>query len=412
MTKVVVPQMAWYGDTELELAFPEQWDISVQRMSGCAREPLDKEKMRQSFDNPLGTRRIRELAQDKKEVAIVFDDLSRPTKAHEIIPFVLEELEAAGIKENQIRFIAALGAHGAMTREQLAKKLGEDIVSNYRVYNHNPYENCVTLGFTSRGTKVAINAGLMGCDLKIAIGSVTPHPLNGFGGGGKIILPGVASMDTIEDNHKLIAKPGMSGLHPTAGLGKYEDNIMRLDINEACRMVGLDIKIDALVNTRRETVALFVGDAEKVHEAGIELGKELYKTVREEDCDIAVVNAHAKVNEAAIALNLGIQSLKKEGGDVVIITHTPEGQIPHYLIGCFGSDLGGRMYSKRRRPAHLKRIIVYSPFVFKADEAWYGPEEIIEWARTWDEVLELLSGKFDGAPKVAVYPDATIQYFG
>ncbi len=112
----------------------------------------------------------------------------------EIVPYVLEELAAAGVDDENIQFICALGTHGAHTAIEFGMKLGKDVIARYNVYNHNPYENCVSLGKTSRGTPLSINTEFMQADLRIAIGSIIPHPTAGYGGGGKIILPGISSI--------------------------------------------------------------------------------------------------------------------------------------------------------------------------------------------------------------------------
>ncbi|MEE8471127.1 MAG: lactate racemase domain-containing protein, partial [Dehalococcoidia bacterium] len=186
---VRLPQLAWYDDDHVELRFPSTWEIDVCYMKGHRRPPVTESKIRAAFSNPIGTAPIRELARGKKEVVILFDDMSRPTRAAEIVPHVLDELKAAGISDDHIRFIAALGAHGALTRLDFAKKLGEAALSRFPVYNHNPYENCTFIGNTSNGTPVSVNSEVMSCDLKIGIGCILPHPLTGFGGGSKIVLP-------------------------------------------------------------------------------------------------------------------------------------------------------------------------------------------------------------------------------
>ena len=118
-----------------------------------------------------------------------------------LVPHVLEELAAAGIKDKQIRFIAACGCHGAMNRMDFERKLGKKVLKRFPVYNHAPYDNCVYAGTTKRGTKLYINAEVMKCDLKIGIGSIVPHIMAGFGGGSKLVLPGVAAYETIVALH-------------------------------------------------------------------------------------------------------------------------------------------------------------------------------------------------------------------
>lgn len=410
---VRLPQLAWYENNEFELEFPSSWEVTVCYMNGHNRPPLSEEGFREAFANPIATKPIRELGQGKSEVGILFDDMARGTRIAEIVPYVLQELEAAGIKDSSIRFISALGAHGALTRIDFVKKLGEAVLSRFPVYNHNPYENCTFLGNTSRGTPLAINSEFMGCDLKIGIGSIVPHPLTGFSGGGKIILPGVAHVDSITHNHgTLTANAMVRGEDIGTWIGKFEANELRLDAEEATRMAGLDIKIDAVINGRGETTALFVGDPISAHAEGIKLAREVYATQPVEGQDIAVMNTYTKASEAFLALPLSSRLLKGGRGDLVLIANAPEGQVTHYVAGGFGKKTGGRLWLPRTSlPPNVTRLIVFTPYIDIAGGGWLASPESIVWAKTWPEVLELLSETHGDSARVAVVPDATMQYF-
>ncbi len=362
--------------------------------------------MEHAFDHPIGSKPIEELAKGKKEVVILFDDLARPTPVYEIIPYVLRGLEKAGISDRQIRLITALGAHGAQTANDFRKKLGEEVLNRFPVYNHHPFDHCQYLGKTSYGTPVLINQEVMACDLKIGIGCIVPHSFSGFGGGGKIILPGVAHIESIEHNHGLIKT------HPECvGLGKIEGNIPRLDIEEATRMARLDMKIDAIVNLRGEITGLFTGDPILEHHEGMKLAKEVYLTTPARDMDVVIVNTFSKSNEAAIAPFIGIPSLKEEGGDLVIIANEPAGQAVHYLFGEFGRCGERRLQLPQPLPTKVKRFIILSPFKDHVGACFFGKVSTIQWVKTWEEVLELLNSEWGNEAKVAVYPDGTIQYF-
>lgn len=408
-----MPRLAWHDNDELELQFPSSWEVTTCYMRGHDRPRLNGDGFLAAFANPIDTRPIRELARGKNEVVIVFDDMARPTRIAEIIPYVLDELEAAGVKDSSIRFIAALGAHGALTRIDFAKKLGEDVLSRFPVYNHNPYENCTSLGNTSMGTPLAVNSEFMSCDFKVGIGSILPHPLTGYSGGGKLILPGVASIDSFAYNHgNLIAEALARGEDMVGWIGRFEANDLRLDVEEAARMAGLDIIINAVINGRGETTALFVGDPVSTHHEGIKLAREVYATQSVEGQDVAVMNTYAKANEAFLALPLSMILLRGGGGDLVLIASAPEGQVTHYLAGAFGNKTGGRLwFSRTTPPPNVDRVIMFTPYMDMAGASWVAPPECISWARTWPEVLELLTEKHGDSTKVAVVPDATMQYF-
>ena len=84
--KTMVPILAWYGDTELELDFPESWDVTACHMKGRDAPCLSDSKIREAFTHPIGTQTIKELARGKREVAILFDDMTRPTPSAALIP--------------------------------------------------------------------------------------------------------------------------------------------------------------------------------------------------------------------------------------------------------------------------------------------------------------------------------------
>jgi len=391
----------------MELDFPASWSTYFCPMKGGERKKLTRKEMEEVFQNPIGSKPIQELARGKKEVVILFDDLARPTPVYEVLPFVLRELEKAGISDRQIRFIAALGAHGAHTANDFRKKLGQEVLDRFHVYNHNPFNYCTYLGKTSRGTPVSVNREVMACDLKIGIGCIVPHSFSGFGGGGKMILPGVAHIDSIAYNHGTIVKE-----HPDCvGVGKIEGNIPRLDIEEATRMAGLDMKIDAIINLRGEITSLFAGDPILEHREGMKLAGEVYATIPAKNMDIVVVNSYSKPNECAIAPFIGIPSLKEDGGDLVIIANEPAGQVVHYLFGEFGRSAEGGLQLPQPLPTQVKRFIVLSPFKDHVGAYFFGKIPSILWAKTWAEVLDLLKAEWGSRANVAVYPDATIQYF-
>ena len=408
---VKVPQFPWYGDTELALEFPDSWEVVTCRMPGQDTPKLSKEAMKDAFLNPIGTPRIAELARGKKEVVIIFDDLTRPTKVDELVPYVLQELKEGGIRDENIRFISAIGAHGAMKLMDFVKKLGPEVVQKYPVYNHNPYENCTSLGTTSRGTPVMINSEFMSCDLKIAIGSIVPHPTSGFGGGGKMVLPGVASLETILSNHRNLCEVATEGIVLNAW-GRVDDNNMRLDMEEVARMAGLDVSVNALVNMHRDTIGLFVGDLVEAQREGVKMARQVYATEVPAGADIVVANSYAKANEASLVVSTGNNLLKKEGGDLVITANIPEGQICHYLVRSFGKNMGGQLWGKRTKlPSRAKRMIALGPYIDPAGLDWVGPVDQVTIANGWGEILKMLKASYGDKARVVVIPDATLQYF-
>jgi len=413
--EVLVPQLAWFGDSELKLNLPEEWNVSVQVMEGHGKRSVDTKEIIYALRNPTGTKPLSKLARNKKEVVIIFDDMTRPTKAYEVVPHVINELQKAGIKDDNIRFVCANGSHGVFDREDFVKKLGESIVENYPVFNHNPYANLVYSGRTKYGTPVEINAEVMTCDLKIALGCIVPHPYFGYGGGAKMVLPGVSSMRSICYNHGdlggLSTAQNHRTVHPSCEMayGRVnEENILRLDSEEAAKVIGLDMIVNVLVDLRRNSTDVFAGDVIEAQRKGVEVAREHYRTPVLPEADIVVSNAYSKANEAAIASWPALTL--KEGGDFVLIVNAPTGQVTHYTHGRWGTKVFSDLYLAP--PDTLNRagrIILFSEHHERQTCLEMVPPEKTVKAKTWKEVIEELQNKHKQEAKVAVYPDATIQ---
>ena len=136
--KISLPHNRWFGDAHVDIDLQEKWDVHVAKMAGDSLSVLSYEQLHNKINKPFGSPVIRELARGKESVCILFDDMSRATPCVEIAHILLDELLAAGIKKDKILFMCALGMHGALERDDFIKKLGEDIVAEYPVYNHNP----------------------------------------------------------------------------------------------------------------------------------------------------------------------------------------------------------------------------------------------------------------------------------
>src|SRR5664280_2880405 len=234
---VTIPTHEFFGDIEERIDLPASWEVNVMKMAGHDVAPLSQEEMRRRMRSPIGTAPLRELAAGKKRVVITFDDLERPTPAHEIAPLVLEELKAAGVADENILFLAALGTHRALPSDEVARKLGKDIIQRYGWINHNCWENLKEIGETSRKNRIKINQNFAAADLRITLNGIKVHQRAGYGGGAKSVLPGVASIDTVKYNHETIG----GGSKDNAL--KVFHNEVRLDMEEAARLARIDFSV-------------------------------------------------------------------------------------------------------------------------------------------------------------------------
>ncbi|HOV90724.1 MAG TPA: lactate racemase domain-containing protein [Syntrophorhabdaceae bacterium] len=396
----------WDEGGDVRFNLPDNWRMSVLEMEGNKKKVTNKDEIRQTILSlaPI----IKDRIKDNGEICIVFDDLSRPTRTYEIVPYLIELFETLRIKDEQIRFLCALGTHAAMGNKAFRKKLGDETPERFPIYNHNPYENCKYLGKTKQGTPIMVNKEYMSCDLKIGIGSFTPHAFCGYGGGYKIVMPAISHIDSIEYHHGVLLQKYRESCF---ALGRYKDNPLLDDIIECGKTAGLDIKIDCLINTKAEITDIFAGSPDDLYSFMLKTAPSHYSTSFPYKADIVIANSLSKANEAVISLSVAESLLKDTGGDIVLICDVPEGQIVHYLFGRFGKDTWGRLpFGIRNKSNIVRNVFIYSRYRDIANEFWFGIDEKIHWIKDMNEIIEILVNEYKNkTPDVLVVPDATIQ---
>ena len=406
LTKVNIPHHCWYDDKPLELSFPDEWKVHLCKVASEDAKAMTQEEIKAAIANPIGQKPLAKLAETAEEVVIIFDDMTRPTKTFQYTPYILETLLKAGIKEDNIRVIIAPGTHGTFGRRDFVKKLGDDIVTDYQVYNHNPYDIIDYLGKTSMGTPVWVNSEVMACDLKIGIGTVLFHRLTGLSGGGKMISPGVAGMETIKFNHGDIGGFG-PGLTPckTTGYLDNEGNRMRMDMEETARMAGLDYKIDTVLNMQRDPIELYAGDFVETQRKAAE-GVVKWHSTETREADIVVAGAYMRENEPYLSM-WPMYNNVTEDGTLVMVNDDPNGDINHWLFNRHGKEVGSCLWNPDKKPLMRgKRMIVFGDYPLKSFHWRYDTDEVI-WIRKWDEVIEELKNYHGTGSRVSVIPDGT-----
>ena len=256
MTNTVsVRSGAWYGDNELALNFPIGWKVDV--LAPKDTPELSDAHIEQAFAEPIGTPRISELAKGRRSAAIVVDDLSRPTPAAKVIPYLLRELGAAGVPKSETRFVVGPGSHRPLTVREIAKKIGADVVAEYEATNHDFLAGDLrAFGRLDNGMPIYINRTVADADFKICVGGIYPHSSVGFTGGAKLIVPGVSGFATIFYFHTYSSSRGPAIIEGEEG----EEPDRRACAELAAKALGLDAIVNMTLNTHREISGVFVGD--------------------------------------------------------------------------------------------------------------------------------------------------------
>jgi len=356
-------------------------------------------QVQESFEKTIGTKRISELARGKKDAVILVDDLTRPTPAHRVLPYVLQELDRAGIEPDDVEIIMALGAHRPMMREDLDKKLGKEVAAAYGIFNHSIYDYLRHLGVTKRGTPVHLNESFANASFKVAIGGVIPHLYAGYGGGAKTVLPGVSGVETIVANHML----------PHRGIDHVDGNALREDAEEVARIGGLDVSVNLTLNGERKVAGAFVGDFVAAHRAAVRHARGVYSTVVPRNQDVAILNAYpldTEMYQINKSLWAGYESVHK--GSVVLFATCSEGRGFHALL-----QKHGRLWTPPEKGGMAEKLqdrtlIIVSPNISCSDVEQNYPRGIVL-VRGWEEAMAELRRRHKGDARAAVFPHSAMQ---
>ncbi|MEW5946448.1 MAG: nickel-dependent lactate racemase [bacterium] len=331
-------RIPWGADGVLEFELPGGWNLlgSMRPASPSALADVETE-LERALVQPTGCGPLAELARGKRKVAIVVDDISRPTPAYRLMGKVLEHLAGGGVKADSVTLIPGLGVHRPMTREEMEAKAGKANLETARWENHDSRdgEKLVFLGRTRRGTRVYVNRTVAESDLVVLVGTIEPHVHAGFGGGYKNILPGVSGVVTISRNHAICAHPryfSMIGTEP-------EKNPMRLDIEEAGRMLkGTVFIVNTVLDQGGGIVAVVAGDPVAAHRRGVKAAAGMYGVRVPRRADVVITGSSPmdldlRQGGKAIANTL---FAAKPGGVIIAAMKCEEGigsvRIPKFMI--------------------------------------------------------------------------------
>ncbi len=406
MQRVSLKVNEHYGDEDISLTFPENWSIYRVEMA-CKEAPqMSDDEIRAALDDAVGAQNIEEQAEGKKgRIVVTCDDLSRPTPADRVFPFIVEQLHKAGVSDSQIFVLGSFGCHNPMNLDAFARKLGDSVVAKYDCVNHNPFQNFMNLGRTSRGTPVLVNKEFASADLRVCISGVKKHVWAGAGGGGKAVLPGVSSIDTILYNHSII-----EGRRPTnRRIWWIKDNPERQDMQETARMAALNVSVNCVYNHHRELIDLAAGHVDDAWRKAVKSCHEAHASRPAPESDVVVVNAYPQADQDIDWW--GAQTSLQEGGTAIAVHRFTAGRaLLHYRAEQMGAPwrrICG--YPSRRWPVkQAGRILVYTDRLSRRQMLAY--DERVEWLTDWGEVLNRLKEIHGDEASVALYPYGKTQF--
>ncbi|MGC9336073.1 MAG: nickel-dependent lactate racemase [Anaerolineae bacterium] len=319
-----------YGRTGLWVDLPEDPPVTVIEPQSVPGLPDEQSAIRDVLRSPTGTPPLRQLLLPDDKVAVVFSDLTRPMPNDRVLPPLLEEVALAGVPDEAVTLINALGTHRAQTGAELARMLGAAIVERYRIVQHDAWDeaNLVAAGANHLGRTVRINRAYMESSFRILTGFIEPHIFAGFSGGPKAVLPGIADIESILDNHgpQRIADP-------RATWAELEGNPVWEEMRSVACSTRPDFLLNVTLNQNRQITGVFAGDMTQPHRAGAAFVRESALLPVPEPFDVVLTSNSGY----PLDLNLyqGVKGMSaaarivKPAGDIILVAECWDGIPDH-----------------------------------------------------------------------------------
>ena len=360
--------------------------------------------------HPVGTPRLSRIVKPGEKIVIITSDVTRPMPTYKVMPALGRELEEAGVRDEDVTIIIAVGSHRKQTEAEHRRLVGEEAYARYKVIDADA-SDCVHLGVTSRGTPVDVFRTAAEADRRILLGNIEYHYFAGYSGGAKAIMPGISTRDAIQANHSRMVRP-------EACAGRIEGNPVREDIEEAASFVGADFIVNVVLNEHKEIVFAVCGDMIRAHREGCAFLDRLYKKVIRQKAEIVLVSQGGAPKDLNLyqtqkALDNAKHAVK-DGGTIILAGSCAEGlgervfeewmtEAPdaHSMVERIGKDfqLGGH------KAAAIAMVLEKAKIVLVSDL----PDETVKKifltpARTVQEALESALAEYGPHAGVLVMP--------
>jgi lactate racemase len=275
-------------DAKEFFSLPETWSVShFVEAEESGPLPSIEQMVLDALSQPAGTDPLATLVSKAGKIAIIVDDATRPTPVAPILKALLVHIETSGFKKDNISIVIALGTHEVMQKNALESRLGSNMVAQYRVIQHNAWQSDLVPVAIPGDTRVLkINPEVARADLRIGISSILPHPMAGYGGGPKIVMPGVANYEFIRDHHmKHLINP-----HSVAGLAK--GNPFHEDCMKAAKAIRLDFSINCVYDQKGQLIRIIGGSLDMAFTKAVEICLAKLGHRFEEKVDVTIASAY------------------------------------------------------------------------------------------------------------------------
>jgi len=270
------------GKKLINVGIPDTVPVQWVQSREATPVPNVRRAIEEAMDSPRGSPRLRDLVKPGKTAAIVVSDITRKLPEEIILPLLVKELEAGGIKRQDITAVVATGTHRSNTPEEIREKFGK-VVDEIAFINHNPWDSqgLVRLGVSKTGIPLVFNRAVAQADYRVSTGVIETHLFAGYSGGVKSIAVGVAGEETIGATHNY-------EMMKHTRLGVIEGNQFRQFLTEAAQAIGLHFIVNVVQTGRKEVVKVVAGDPVAAFHEGVKTARHLYEVEIDQPGDIVI----------------------------------------------------------------------------------------------------------------------------
>ena len=309
------------GTSTQVVEVPEKNLIGVLRAKPAPAIASEEEEVRRALREPVGAPPLRQVVRPGEKIAVITSDITRPMPTRKVMPALLDELYAAGVKPEDITLVFALGSHRSQTDEERRRLAGERAWNEIRCVDCDP-DDCVHLGVTSAGTPVDITRVVAEADRRICLGNVEYHYFAGYSGGAKAIMPGCSTRAAIQSNHSMMVRA-------EAAAGNLKTNPVRRDIEEAAALCGIDYILNVVLGEHKEILRATAGDVTLAHRELCAFLDKIYLNELPQAADIVLVSQGGAPKDLNLyqtqkALDNARHAVR-QGGIIILIGSCREG---------------------------------------------------------------------------------------
>ena len=311
-----------FGKGSIEFEVAEKNLLTVLYPNPVKNDLTEIDEVRRAMRQPIGTPRLSDIVKPNEKIVIITSDITRPMPSKKVLPIVIEELKSAGIVEENIEIILAIGSHRHHTDDERKYLVGEDIYNSNIIVIDSDTEQCVNLGICDNGTPVDIFKDVVDADRVICLGNIEYHYFAGYSGGIKAIMPGVSSHSAIQENHSNMC-------NPEARAGNLDTNPVRMDIEQTGDFIKVDFILNVILDEEKHIIKAVAGHYQEAHREGCNFLDHLYGVKIKETADIVVVTPGGypkdiNLYQAQKALDNAKYAVK-DGGIIIWVASAKEG---------------------------------------------------------------------------------------